>query len=78
MVPEDNEALVTKIGTVKPAGITKGAPAVASIPSLLSFKPVKVADPDTTVNPAKLPVAVVEVTIPDGFTGMFAMLLFFK
>jgi hypothetical protein len=34
---------------------------------------VIVAEPDTTVNPAKLPVAVVVVTIPVGFTGIVAM-----
>jgi hypothetical protein len=44
---------------------------------LISFNPVKVADPDTTVKPAKLPVTDVVDTMPVALTGIFAMFFIF-
>jgi hypothetical protein len=64
------------MGTVTPAGITQDG--LANETLLASFKPVKVAEPDTTVNPAYEPVIDPVVTNPVAFTGIFAMFLFFK
>jgi hypothetical protein len=41
---------------------------------LASFKPVNVAEPDTTVKPAYEPVTEVVDTIPVALTGIFAII----